>query len=107
MTRVQWLRIDPYVHGDNSSSDLTVRTPNSNSNLVTNSEKCINKDRGEFLDESTLQKSCDIGRDNNKTFVVDWGRSITLQNLEIADGNWIALSKVTNMQDENCEMYCC
>ena len=36
---------------------------------------------------------------------MDWGQSITLQNLELADGNWIASSKVTNIEDENCEMY--
>ena len=37
--------VDPYTHGDNSSSDLKVRPPNSNSNLVTDSEKCIDKDK--------------------------------------------------------------
>ena len=97
--------VDPYVHGGNSSSNLKVRPPNPNSNLVTNSKKCINKDRGEFLDKSTLQESYDTGRENDKTFVVDWGQSITLQNLELAYGNWIASSKVTNIEDENCEMY--
>ena len=41
--------VDPYTHGDNSSSDLKVRPPNSNSNLVIDSEKCIDKDkRGNF-----------------------------------------------------------
>ena len=57
------------------------------------------------MDKSTLQESCDTSRDNDETFVVDWGQSITLQNLELADGNWIASSKVTNIEDENCEMY--
>ena len=37
--------VDPYVHRGNSSSNLKVRPPNPNSNLVTNSEKCINKDK--------------------------------------------------------------
>ena len=41
-------KVDPYVHGGNSSSNLKVRPPNSNSNLVTNSEKCINKIEGNF-----------------------------------------------------------
>ena len=57
------------------------------------------------MDKLTLQKSYDTGRDNDKTFVVDWGWSITIQNLELVDGNWIASSKVTNIEDENCEMY--
>ena len=57
------------------------------------------------MDKSTYQESCDTSRDNDKTFVVDWGQSITLQNLELADRNWIASSKVTNIEDENCEMY--
>ena len=57
------------------------------------------------MDKSTLQESCDTSRDNDETFVVDWGQSITLQNLELAYGNWIASSKVTNIEDENCEMY--
>ena len=52
------------------------------------------------MDKSTLQESCDTGSDTDKTFVVDWGRSITLQNLELADGNWIASSKVTNIEEE-------
>ena len=37
--------VDPYAYRDKSSSDLKVRPPNSNSNLVTDSEKCINKDK--------------------------------------------------------------
>ena len=57
------------------------------------------------MDKSTLKESCDTGSDIDKTFVVDWGWSITLQNLELANGNWIASSKVTNIEDENCEMY--
>ena len=57
------------------------------------------------MDKSTLKESCDTGSDIDKTFVVDWGWSITLQNLELANGNWIASSKVTNIEDETCEMY--
>ena len=57
------------------------------------------------MDKSTLKESCDTGSDTDKTFVVDWGRSITLQNFELADGNWIASSKVTNIEDEDFEMY--
>ena len=37
--------VDPYAHGEKSSSDLKVRPPNSNSDLVTDSEKCIDKDK--------------------------------------------------------------
>ena len=37
--------VDPYAHGEKSSSDLKVRPPNSNPDLVTDSEKCIDKDK--------------------------------------------------------------
>ena len=37
--------VDPYAHGENNSSDLKVRPPNSNSDLVTDSEKRIDKDK--------------------------------------------------------------
>ena len=66
-------KVDPYVHRGNSSSNLKVRPPNPNSNLLTNSDSVSIKIREEFLDKSTLQESCDTSRDNDKTFVMDWG----------------------------------
>lgn len=34
-----------------------------------------------------------------------WKISATLQNLELAGGNWIAALEATYIEDEDCEMY--